>query len=69
MKIYHYILFVLISVVIASCSSKEDKAKALLEENVQKTWAILEEAKLQSEIEMSVPLGFTLGCTEAELQK
>ena len=69
MKIYHYILFVLISVVIASCSSKEDKAKALLEENVQKTWAILEEAKLQSEIEMSVPLGFTLGCTEAEFQK
>ena len=61
------ILLVIFSVLtIYSCKSEEEKQKGNLQVKISNAWQLVDQAANYPEIEMNVPLGFTLGATSKD---
>lgn len=65
---YHLLFFMALSLLLASCKSEEEKAREQLYENMAKSWMLLDSASTKRETNLSVPLGFKLGCTSKEFE-
>jgi hypothetical protein len=62
MKWMYGLIFVSLSLIVLSCKSYVDKR----DKAISKAWTLLDNAEKSKEIDMSVPLGFVLGCTDDE---
>lgn len=59
-------ILVIVSMMFTSCKSEKDSYVEERDKAMSEAWTLLDYAEQCEEVDMTVPLGFTLGCTEKE---
>lgn len=60
------IIIAIISMIQISCKSEKESFVEKRDKEMSKAWTLLDYAEKCEEIDMNVPLGFVLGCSENE---
>ncbi len=66
LRLYFLCIVTILSMMILSCKSEKDSYFEEREKAMSEAWTLLDYAEQSEEIDMSVPFGFTLGCSEKE---
>lgn len=66
---YQLLLILSLGFLLVSCKSEEEKAREQVIEKIEKSWTLLDTASKQKETNLSIPMGFMLGCTYNEFVK
>ena len=63
------LLIIICSALFMSCKSKQEKAKESMNENINIAYTLLDNAAIQPETDLHIPMGFTLDCKKTEFEK